>query len=289
MLRPRDRRGHRAATPARRRLSAGAAPTPASSSRCSEPRGQRPRRHARGRAPHDRDRATSRSTTLGADRRAPARVRRSPSRERHRAAAWTRRRAGRTSSSPSSPPRSRARARGWAWPPSTASSTRAAARSRSTASPAAAPLPRLSCPRADEPPAPLRPRRCRRRRPPRHRDRAPRGGRRLGARAAPRRPAEAGLLGPRGGSARDEAAARPRGTTATSTSCHRRGHARSERPRAATGSSASTPGLPVLYLSGYTDDELQRAGLPEDAPLVRKPLSGDELLLAVRASLAGPD
>ncbi|HVQ29281.1 MAG TPA: ATP-binding protein, partial [Vicinamibacteria bacterium] len=49
------------------------------------------------------------------------------------------------------------------------------------------------------------------------------------------------------------------------------------------------PSLPVLYLSGYTDDELQRAGLPENAPLVRKPLSGDELLLAVRASLAGPD
>ena len=48
------------------------------------------------------------------------------------------------------------------------------------------------------------------------------------------------------------------------------------------------PSLPVLYLSGYTDDELQRAGLPENAPLVRKPLSGDELLLAVRASLAPP-
>ena len=41
---------------------------------------------------------------------------------------------------------------------------------------------------------------------------------------------------------------------------------------------------------GYTDDELQRAGLPENAPLVRKPLSGDELLLAVRSLRShGPD
>ena len=47
------------------------------------------------------------------------------------------------------------------------------------------------------------------------------------------------------------------------------------------------PHLPVLYLSGYTDDELQRAGLPEGVPLVRKPLGGDELLLAVRNVLAG--
>ena len=45
------------------------------------------------------------------------------------------------------------------------------------------------------------------------------------------------------------------------------------------------PHLPVLYLSGYTDDELRRAGLPEGAPLVRKPLAGDELLLAVRSLL----
>ena len=47
------------------------------------------------------------------------------------------------------------------------------------------------------------------------------------------------------------------------------------------------PHLPVLYLSGYTDDELRRAGLPEGVPLVRKPLGGDELLLAVQSVLAG--
>jgi signal transduction histidine kinase len=45
---------------------------------------------------------------------------------------------------------------------------------------------------------------------------------------------------------------------------------------------ASRPGLRTLFLSGYTDDEVRRAGLPAGAPLVRKPLAGDELLARVR-------
>jgi hypothetical protein len=51
---------------------------------------------------------------------------------------------------------------------------------------------------------------------------------------------------------------------------------------------ASRPGLRALFLSGYTDDEVRRAGLPEGATLVRKPLSGDELLARVRGVLDQP-
>jgi two-component system, cell cycle sensor histidine kinase and response regulator CckA len=42
------------------------------------------------------------------------------------------------------------------------------------------------------------------------------------------------------------------------------------------------PGLRALFLSGYTDDEIARAGLPPGAPLVRKPIAGDELLGRLR-------
>jgi signal transduction histidine kinase len=45
------------------------------------------------------------------------------------------------------------------------------------------------------------------------------------------------------------------------------------------------PGMRALFLSGYTDDEVRRAGLPEGARLVRKPLSGDQLLARVREVL----
>jgi CheY-like chemotaxis protein len=42
------------------------------------------------------------------------------------------------------------------------------------------------------------------------------------------------------------------------------------------------PSLRSLFLSGYTDDEIARAGLPPGAPLVRKPIAGDELLARLR-------
>jgi hypothetical protein len=45
------------------------------------------------------------------------------------------------------------------------------------------------------------------------------------------------------------------------------------------------PHQPVLYLSRYTQVEIKRAGLPQDAPLVRKLLSGDDLRLGVRAAI----
>jgi two-component system, cell cycle sensor histidine kinase and response regulator CckA len=47
----------------------------------------------------------------------------------------------------------------------------------------------------------------------------------------------------------------------------------------------SRPGLRVLFLSGYTDDEITKTGLPERDLVVRKPLLGDELLARVRAVL----
>jgi two-component system cell cycle sensor histidine kinase/response regulator CckA len=48
------------------------------------------------------------------------------------------------------------------------------------------------------------------------------------------------------------------------------------------------PNLPVLYMSGYTgDDVLARSLLPETAPFIQKPFAPEELLARVRAMLAG--
>jgi two-component system, cell cycle sensor histidine kinase and response regulator CckA len=49
--------------------------------------------------------------------------------------------------------------------------------------------------------------------------------------------------------------------------------------------SAKNPGLRVLFMSGYTDDEVLRQGLPEGIPLVRKPMRPDELLRMIRGVL----
>jgi len=49
--------------------------------------------------------------------------------------------------------------------------------------------------------------------------------------------------------------------------------------------SAKRPGLRVLFMSGYTDDEVLRRGLPEGIPLVRKPMRPDELLRTIRGVL----
>jgi two-component system cell cycle sensor histidine kinase/response regulator CckA len=43
--------------------------------------------------------------------------------------------------------------------------------------------------------------------------------------------------------------------------------------------------LRALFFSGYTDDEIRRARPPAGVPLIRKPLSGDELLARVRSVL----
>jgi CheY-like chemotaxis protein len=48
------------------------------------------------------------------------------------------------------------------------------------------------------------------------------------------------------------------------------------------------PNLPVLFMSGYTgDDVLARSLLPETAPFIQKPFAPEELLARVRAMLAG--
>jgi two-component system cell cycle sensor histidine kinase/response regulator CckA len=49
--------------------------------------------------------------------------------------------------------------------------------------------------------------------------------------------------------------------------------------------STTRPGLRVLFMSGYTDDEVLRQGLPEGIPLVRKPMRPDELLRMIREAL----
>src|SRR5262249_48217900 len=51
--------------------------------------------------------------------------------------------------------------------------------------------------------------------------------------------------------------------------------------------SRGRPGLRVLFMSGYTDDEVLRQGLPEGIPLVRTPMRPHELLRVIRAGLAG--
>jgi PAS domain S-box-containing protein len=49
------------------------------------------------------------------------------------------------------------------------------------------------------------------------------------------------------------------------------------------------PQLPILFMSGYTGDEvLARSLLPETAPFIQKPFAPDELLQRVRGMLAGP-
>jgi hypothetical protein len=47
------------------------------------------------------------------------------------------------------------------------------------------------------------------------------------------------------------------------------------------------PGLPVLFMSGYTgEDVLARSLLPETAPFIQKPFAPEELLSRVRGMLA---
>jgi CheY-like chemotaxis protein len=46
------------------------------------------------------------------------------------------------------------------------------------------------------------------------------------------------------------------------------------------------PGLPVLFMSGYTDDRVAlESGSPDGLPLVRKPFTKKVLAEAVRAAL----
>jgi DNA-binding response OmpR family regulator len=48
----------------------------------------------------------------------------------------------------------------------------------------------------------------------------------------------------------------------------------------------SRPGLPVLFMSGYTgDDVLARSLLPETAPFIQKPFAPEELVARVRTLL----
>ena len=50
------------------------------------------------------------------------------------------------------------------------------------------------------------------------------------------------------------------------------------------------PGLPVLFMSGYTgDDVLARSLLPDEAAFIQKPFAPDELVARVRAMLARDD
>ena len=47
------------------------------------------------------------------------------------------------------------------------------------------------------------------------------------------------------------------------------------------------PGLPVLFMSGYTDDDvLARSLLPDKAPFIQKPFGPEELVAKVRTMLA---
>jgi DNA-binding response OmpR family regulator len=47
------------------------------------------------------------------------------------------------------------------------------------------------------------------------------------------------------------------------------------------------PGLPVLFMSAYAEDDLTRSLLPEQSTYIQKPFAPDTLVAQVRAGLAG--
>jgi DNA-binding response OmpR family regulator len=47
------------------------------------------------------------------------------------------------------------------------------------------------------------------------------------------------------------------------------------------------PGVPVVFMSGYPDEDLRVRGLDENATVLRKPFGGVELLRIVRRALGG--
>jgi CheY-like chemotaxis protein len=61
------------------------------------------------------------------------------------------------------------------------------------------------------------------------------------------------------------------------------------RERAEQGA-GERPGVRVLYVTGYTDDEIVKRGFLEgEVPLLRKPFTADDLAREVRAILDRPD
>jgi two-component system cell cycle sensor histidine kinase/response regulator CckA len=51
---------------------------------------------------------------------------------------------------------------------------------------------------------------------------------------------------------------------------------------------SSRPGMAVLFMSGYADEDVVRSGLLPGAQLLRKPFTVEELNEAVRQALGGP-
>jgi hypothetical protein len=47
------------------------------------------------------------------------------------------------------------------------------------------------------------------------------------------------------------------------------------------------PGLPVLFMSAYAEDDVTRSLLPEQSTYIQKPFAPDTLVAQVRAGLAG--
>ena len=80
---------------------------------------------------------------------------------------------------------------------------------------------------------------------------------------------------------------RPRPQSAHGPRPHRRRDARAQRPRDRGAHPPTHPDVPILFMSGYTDDAVLRRGVGDrETPFLQKPFGADDLACAIRDALS---